>query len=465
MKKIVTTLLVSLFSLVVFGQSITGQWNGILKVPGMQLRIVFHITQTGDTFSATMDSPDQGAAGIPVTSTSFENSVLKIAITNAAIEYEGVLGEDERITGNFKQRGYSFPLNLSKEKVEIQKPVRPQDPLKPYPYNEEEVFFENTEDGVKLAGTFTFPQTAGAFPAVVLISGSGAQNRDEELMGHKPFLVLADYLTRNGIAVLRFDDRGTASSTGDFRTATSFDFSKDVEAGVKYLQTRKEVNPKQIGLVGHSEGGIIAPMLASRSTDVAFIVLLAGTGIQGDKLLLLQQEALGKASGMDEAILQQVKTINAKAFEIVIQSTNQEQLESDLTLFLRQVLKDKPGYKSPTESEEDWITNQIQQVANPWLQYFIKFDPAPVLEKVKCPVLAINGEKDLQVPAQINLEAIQAALLRGGNKNSTIKELPHLNHLFQECETGSPDEYETIEQTISPIALTEILEWIKLQTR
>jgi pimeloyl-ACP methyl ester carboxylesterase len=457
MKHITAILLISLVSVTLWGQDMTGQWNGVLKIQGMQLRLVFHITETG----GTMDSPDQGVTGIPVTTASFNNPVLKLTVASLGIEYEGVLGDDGVITGTFKQMGQSLPLSLSREAVEKEKVVRPQEPVKPYPYHEEEVSFENTEAGITLAGTLTLPHKEGLFPAVVLISGSGAQNRDEEIMGHKPFLVIADYLTRNGIAVLRFDDRGTAASTGDFQTATSLDFSKDVEAAVRYLQTRKEINRKKIGLIGHSEGGCIAPMLASRSKEVAFIVLLAGTGVPGDQLLLSQQEAIYTASGMGDADWKTVKAINEKAFEIVIQSTDQEQLKADLTEYLKQALKDHPDQKPQGMSEEQFIQTSVTQLAMPWMTHFIKYDPAPALEKTKCPVLALNGEKDVQVPAKENLQAVKAALTKGGNGQATTKVLPGLNHLFQECTTGLPAEYATIEQTFSPVALEEILQWIK----
>lgn len=448
----------------VFGQEITGQWNGVLKVQGTQLRIVFNVNKTDAGFSSTMDSPDQGAKGIPVTSTSFESSILKLAVTNLGIGYEGTLGNDNVITGNFKQAGMSFPLNLSRGIIEAEKLVRPQEPKKPYPYYEEDVTFENIKAGIKLAGTLTLPTQNGNFPAVILISGSGAQNRNEELMGHKPFLVLSDFLTRNGIAVLRFDDRGTASSTGNFKTATSDDFATDVEAGLSYLLTRKEINKKKIGLIGHSEGGIIAPMVASNSKDISFIVLLAGTGIPGDQLLLLQENLIFKASGMSDNKLQIIKRLNSLVFEQVKKSNSVDQLTADLTNLLKQEVKnypDRPG----NMSDDDFVKAQINEVVNPWMLNFIKYDPATALTKVKCPVLAVNGEKDLQVPPKENLEAIKNALSKGGNKKVTTIEFPGLNHLFQECKTGLPTEYSSIEQTFSPIALTEILKWIQLQTK
>lgn len=464
--RIFSILLISILtSISVSAQDIIGQWNGILKVQGTQLRLVFNVTKTDNVLSSTMDSPDQGAKDIPTTTTSFEKSILKITIANAKIEYEGTLGNDNIIVGTFKQGGQSFPINLSKEKIEKEKLVRPQEPIKPFPYYSEDLTFENQKAGINLAGTLTLPNKDGVSPVVILISGSGSQNRDEELLGHKPFLVLSDYLTKNGIAVLRFDDRGTALSEGDFKTATSADFATDVESAISYLKTRKEINKKKIGLIGHSEGGLIAPMVASKSKDVAFIVLLAGTGIQGDQILLLQQKLIGKASGISDEDLQKSELENRKVFDIVNKSTNLEKLNIDLTDFIKQALKDNPNAEKPEGiSDEDFVKLQVEQIANPWMQYFIKYNPAPTLEKVKCPVLAINGEKDLQVPPKENLEAIKKALQKGGNKRVTIKELPNLNHLFQECKTGSPDEYATIEQTFSPIALEEITKWIKQQT-
>lgn len=461
MKKITLAVLTSLISLTFFGQEIAGQWNGILKVPGAQLRLVFNIQKTANSISATMDSPDQGAKGIPVSTSSFENSALKITVANLKIEYEGTLGKDNIILGNFKQAGQSFPMNLSKDKVEKEALIRPQEPTKPYSYYSEDIIFENKKAGITLAGTLTLPKKDGVFPAVILISGSGPQNRNEELLGHKPFLVLSDYLTKNGIAVLRYDDRGVAASKGNFKTATSLDFSTDVEAGIEYLKTRKEINKSKIGLIGHSEGGIIAPMVASKSKDVAFIVLLAGTGIQGDQLLLLQQQLIGKVSGMSDEELQKNKLSNSKIYDIANKSTSTEQLQTNLTNYIKQ----NPNTEKPAGmTDEEFLKLQVQQIATPWMHYFIKYNPAPTLEKVKCPVLALNGEKDLQVPPKENLTAIKEALSKGGNKNVTAIELPNLNHLFQECKTGSPQEYATIEQTFSPAALTEILEWIQTQT-
>ena len=460
MKKLTLCILAILITSSVLGQDITGQWNGLLNVQGMKLRLVFHITKTDQGYSSTMDSPDQGAAGIPMSSTVFENPKLILKLDAAGIEYTGELKE-EMVIGTFKQSGMSFPMDLKRESIE--KPVvnRPQEPKKPYPYVLEEVTFENKEAGVKLAGTLTLPAKEGKYPAVVLITGSGPQNRDEELFGHKPFLVLADHLTRNGIAVLRYDDRGTAQSTGDFNQATSVDLATDVEAAIAYLKGRKDINKKHIGLIGHSEGGIIAPMVAGKTKSVSFIVLLAGTGIPGDQLLLLQQELIGRASGMSESDLLKNKEINKKCFEIIVKSSDQDQLKADLTGYLKQMINEFPADQKPAGmSDDDLIKMLLNQTTSPWMQYFLKYDPAPALQKVKCPVLALNGEKDLQVPPKENLEAIEKALEKGRNKKGTIQEMPGLNHLFQECTIGSPDEYALIEQTISPAALDMVAKWI-----
>lgn len=465
MKKSVLAFLIMLSVWNAMGQDITGQWNGILKVQGMQLRIVFNISKTENGYQSTMDSPDQGARGIPVTSTSFADSLVKLVITSAMIEYTGKLNGAGNIIGNFKQAGMTIAMDLTREKVEKEKLIRPQEPVKPYPYYSEDVKFENGKARITLAGTLTLPGKEGNYPAVILISGSGPQNRDEELLGHKPFLVLADHLTKNGIAVLRFDDRGTGESTGDFKAAITSDFASDAEAAIKFLQTRKEINPKKIGLIGHSEGGIIAPMVASESKAVSFIVLLAGTGIPGNELLLMQKELIERASGVSDAEIEKGQRINSGAFELVIKSTDTEKLKEELTDYLKPFLKDSPDSKPTGMSEEDFINVQVNQLTTPWMQNFIRYNPAISLKKVKCPVLAINGEKDLQVPPEINLKSIKYELEKGGNKQVTVKELPNLNHLFQECKTGSPDEYAGIEQTFSPLALAEITTWILNQVK
>jgi alpha/beta superfamily hydrolase len=458
MKKTVFFLIAIFASFTMVGQEITGQWNGVLKIPGAQLRVVFNVSKSENGFSSTMDSPDQGAKGIPVTTTSFENFILKLQIPAASISYEGTLNKENMIVGNFTQGGQSIAMNMSRGIIEKKVVLRPQEPQAPYSYYTEEVTFENKTDKNILAGTLSLPQKEGHFPAVILITGSGPQNRDEELMGHKPFLVLADYLTKKGIAVLRFDDRGVAKSTGDFKTATTMDFAKDVQAGVDYLRNRKEIDKSKIGLIGHSEGGVIAPIVAGNSKDIDFIVLLAGTGIRGDKLMLLQKEKIERQMGVPESEIQKGQEIFKGAYDLVVASSdNNPNLNTKINSYFKLQFLDKMS--------EAQISGLTAQIASPWMVNFLKFDPSTALEKVKCPVLAINGEKDLQVPAEVNINAIRNALAKGGNKILTTNLVPNLNHLFQECKTGSPDEYATIEQTFSPIVLEEISKWILAQVK
>ncbi len=444
-------------------QDITGTWNGKLTInDNMQLRLVLHITKEGDTYKSTLDSPDQGAKGIPVSQTAFEGSKLTVEVYAASISYSAELKGD-KFVGTFKQGGNVLPLELVKGNIIAEAPQRPQEPQKPYPYYSEEVNFENTKDKITLAGTLTLPQKEGAYPTVVLISGSGPQNRDEELVGHKPFLVIADYLTRNGIAVLRYDDRGVGQSKGNFKSASSADFANDVDAAVTYLKTRKEV--KQIGLMGHSEGGLIAPMVAANNKNVNFIVLLAGTGIRGDKLLLMQQELISRANGVSEKDIDLTKKLNSSVFDLIVSSDGDEVLKKDLNNYFVQALKENPDIKPKQMTDQAFIDVQIKGLMTPWMKFFLKYDPATNLAKVKCPVLAINGEKDLQVPAKENLEVIEKLVKNAGNQDITVRAYPHLNHLFQEAKTGSPMEYPTIQQTFSPLVLEDCLKWIVEKTK
>ena len=302
------------------------------------------------------------------------------------------------------------------------------------------------------------------FTAVILVTGSGPQNRDEELLGHKPFFVLADYLTRKGIAVLRYDDRGIGESTGDFTKATSEDFADDALAAVEFLKARKDIN--KIGVAGHSEGGLIAPMVAVQSDDVDFIVLMAGTGIRGDSILMLQTELIMRASGTEEKLIKRDLNFFRKGYNELLSDKDDEQLKQALTAIINE------AYESLSEAEkleagnkEMMVESQLGMLLSPWFRYFVKYDPYPTLTKVKCPVLAINGEKDLQVPPKENLSAIEKALKEGGNKNYKIVEMPGLNHLFQKSETGSPTEYGKIEETFSEDAMKVISDWILTVTK
>jgi pimeloyl-ACP methyl ester carboxylesterase len=329
-------------------------------------------------------------------------------------------------------------------------PLRPQEPKPPFPYSSEAVSYPNPQaEGVRLAGTLTKPNGPGKFPAVLLITGSGAQNRDEEIFGHKPFLVIADFLARRGIAVLRVDDRGYAESTGNFATATTADFATDVEAGVRFLLKRPDIDAKHIGLLGHSEGGAIAPMVAIRMPEVAFLILLAGTGVPGDEIIEAQSYHGVLASGASEQAAKQTREIEHAILHIVKSETDAAARQAKLTA----LAEGKPGLQQT-------LTQQSAQLNSPWFRYFLNYDPRPALAGVKVPVLALNGAKDTQVDPAQNLPAIEAALRKGGDRDVTVKVMPGLNHLFQPCKTGEVSEYLSIEQTMAPEVLDLIADWI-----
>jgi len=469
-----TLIMASSVSMIGFAQQqdtseigIEGIWEGTLKIPGGELRIVFKISKNPDgTQIATLDSPDQGAIDIPIEEVFFKDNTLRLEVKSVGGVFEGKVSEDFLvIEGEFKQSGQTLPFTVKwvDKAVEI---LRPQEPKKPYPYIEKKVAYTNLNAGVKLAGTLTLPSDKGVFPAVLLITGSGPQDRNETIYNHRPFMVLADYLTRQGIAVLRVDDRGVGESTGDFSQATSEDFSSDVIAGVEYLNTYKEIDSKKIGLIGHSEGGIIAPMVAVKSSDVAFIVLMAGTGLTGEEILYLQGALISRAMGVSEEDIAKNRQFNEKIFSLVKEENDEKTIEEKLRqMFMADWVDLNEEEKSRIGDPEVFLKAQLQSLLSPWLKFFLTYNPKPTLSKVKCPVLAINGEKDLQVPPKENLSAIEEALKVGGNQNYTIKELPNLNHLFQTAQTGLPAEYVKIEETISPVALKIIGDWIFEQTK
>tara|TARA_R110002033_G_C3876755_1_gene237674 strand:+ start:1028 stop:2104 length:1077 start_codon:yes stop_codon:yes gene_type:complete len=334
---------------------------------------------------------------------------------------------------------------------------RPQEPKQPFEYISENVVFKNNLDSISLAGTITYPKMGSDFPAVILISGSGPQDRNSELLNHKPFLVIADYLTKRGIAVLRVDDRGTGESEGKYNETGLNGFVNDTESAFEFLKTRKEINHSKIGLIGHSLGGIIAPIIASENTDVSFIVILAGSGIRGDKLMLLQKEKIERKMGVPETGITQGQNNMKGAYDIILKSNdNKTELQTELKSYFTKVF----GAMLP----ESQIQTISEQMSIPWLTDFIKFDPQTSLSETKCPVLALNGANDLQVPPKENLEIIEKILKENGNEDVETKQLENLNHLFQESETGLPNEYATIEQTFSPKVLEIITEWIKQRT-
>jgi pimeloyl-ACP methyl ester carboxylesterase len=406
-----------------------------------------------------MDSPDQGAKNIPLGRVSLRNDSLIIAAPALMGKYAGGVQNDSVITGIWTQRGNGIELNIKKLR-EVFAINRPQEPKPPYPYVNEEVTFPNKKFNIFLSGTLSIPEGKGPFTAVVLISGSGPQNRDEALMGHKPFQVIADWLARQGIAVLRYDDRGVGKSQGDYTTATTADLATDAEAAFLFLRQNPKINPGSVGLIGHSEGGIIAPIVASTNKEVAFIVSLAGSGVTGEEILYRQSADISRLSGIDEATIRENNETSKKLYAIV--KKEKDNVKAEEKVF--ETYSDILAGKNLSPEEFDRSINQLKASFGastyPWFRYFLITDPAGFWKKVKCPVLALNGDKDLQVAADVNLPAIEKALKAGGNNNVKTVKLPGLNHLFQHCKTGLPNEYNTIEETFSPEVLEMISSWI-----
>jgi uncharacterized protein len=439
-----------------------GSWQGILKVGAIELRLVVNITAKADNgLSATLDSPDQGAKSIAIDEITVKDKEFKLELKKVKASFAGKLSDDgKEITGAWTQSGSDLPLTF-KRLDKAPDYARPQDPKKPYPYAEEEVNFENKPAGVKFAGTLTLPKGKGPFPAAVLIAGSGVHDRDESIMGHRPFLVLADHLTRSGVAVLRCDDRGVGGSTGDKMAVTDEDLADDALAAVAFLKCRQDIDPKKIGLIGHSEGGVVAPIAAAKSDDVAYIVLLAGMGLSGEEILYRQGELIARAMKADDKTVTAQRAMQEKLFTILKKEKDDKAAREQMEAMLRDETA-KLGGDDKKEAEKMKATaeSQMKMVLNPWFRFLLTYDPAPTLRRVKCPVLALNGERDLQVPAKADLEVIEKALKDGGNKDATVKEMPKLNHLFQTCETGALSEYAKIDETLAPAALEEITGWI-----
>lgn len=433
-----------------------GVWEGAVANPaGVKLRLVLHVrTGAGGTI-VLMDSPDQLAYGIPITTLARDGQKVTFALAVASARYEGVLAADGKAIAGTWTQGVPAPLNFSWRAERTAEVVRPQTPKPPFPYRAEEVAVPSAP-GVTLAGTLTLPAGKGPYPAVVMITGSGAQDRDETILGHKPFAVIADRLSRNGIAVLRVDDRGFAKSTGNFATATDDDFAADTAAQVAFLRKRADIDPARIGLIGHSEGGIVAPKVAAKDPKLAFIVLMAGPGVPLGEVLRAQRAALGPAMGASPAQLKQGQDV----VDHVNAAMRGAKGDADAEARALAAIKAEPIVPKPTDDQARALAKQL---ASGWMRTLTDYDPRPTLAKVKCPILALNGSKDGQVPPDQNLPAIRAATR--ANRDVTIVELPNLNHLFQTAKTGAVGEYADIEETVAPIALDTMTDWIVRHTR
>jgi len=440
-------------------QGLDADWDGMLDAGGTKLRLVLHVhTAPAGGTVATLDSVDQKVEGLAVTGLSRTDDKMGFQIPIVGGRYDGTIAADGQSIKGWWVQGASLPLTFNRRApgaaapVAAEAPKRPQMPQPPFPYRIEDVSFADA--GAKLAGTLMLPP-GRPVATVVLVAGSGPQTRDEEVSGHKIFLVLSDYLARHRIAVLRYDKRGIGASTGDYLHATSMDFATDTEAAVAYLRSRPDIDPRHIGLIGHSEGGLVAPIVAGKDPRVAFVVLMAGPGENGLKLLLEQGDLILKADGASDQTIATSHGIRQALFEAIRDEPDQQKRDAKL----RAIIEATPAAKNMTPAA---IDGQIRAISTDWFRNFFSYDPVPALSKIRVPVLAIGGSLDLQVPAAENLAAIRTAL--ADNKHVTIAELPGLNHLFQPAKTGSPSEYGNIELTMAPAALEMITDWVVKQT-
>jgi len=442
-----------------------GIWEGKMNA-GVELRIIFRIYKDElNRVVATMDSPDQGIKDVKASSVKIENDSVYLELSQYNAKYSGKIIGDTIMIGTF-EHGTSLPLTFRKiQSVTVKK--RPQTPIPPFPYIAEDLIYYNADKSISYGATITIPNGKGPFPAVLLLTGSGQQNRDEEIMGHKPFAVIADYLTRNGFVVLRVDDRGMGKTTGDVLSATTLDFARDAATSIEYLKNRNEVNQSRIGLIGHSEGGMIAQILGAERNDLSFIIMLAGPGENNIKLMEDQNKAILTKAGMSEEYINSYLSLYRK-FLTTILTSDQSSVLNNLTKVVddwmavtpNNIVKATTGISDET-TKMRFINQFRNQVDRPWFRYFLSYDPAINLKKIRAKILALNGASDIQVISKGNLAAIEQALIQGRSAGYEIKELPGLNHLFQDCKSCTVAEYGQLEQTISPVVLKIITEWMK----
>jgi pimeloyl-ACP methyl ester carboxylesterase len=443
-----------------------GLWQGSLKVgPGAELALCLDLQGQAPTLTGTVSVPQQTAKKLPLSSAVVRHDSLLLGVEVVHSRFAGKFSADgQQIAGTWFQGGAQLPLTLRRGTAAAEAaavPRRPQEPHAPYPYRSQDLTFANKSAGFDLAGTLTLPTGKGPFPAVVLVTGSGPEDRNENILGHKPFLVLADYLTRRGFAVLRYDDRGVGQSKGTYKGATTADFTTDALAALAYLRTRPDIRPHQVALMGHSEGGLIAWEAAAQPHGPDLVVSLAGPGVPGDAILLRQQADMARAQGADSASIGSNFRLHRALFaELRSQPTDlpTDQLITKLTPIIKRQL---PGLSA--EQTQQQITQAARTFTEPWMRSFLRTDPATYLAKVKCPVLALNGANDLQVAADQNLPAIARGLRAAHNSDVTTRTLPQLNHLFQTDPTAK-SQYASIEETFAPSALQIIGDWLSAHT-
>jgi uncharacterized protein len=426
----------------------SGLWEGTLAAGEQEILLRFDFSGSGKDLSAELSIPQQNVFSSPASAVKFSGEgELTVEFSGFQAVFTAEAGEQE-ISGSWKQGGMSYPLNLKRTTAVSGPGSRYQDPIPPYPYKTAEVSWTGTA-GHTLAGTLTLPEGIGPFPGCILVSGSGQQNRDQDIFNHRPFHVIADELTRSGIAVLRYDDRGVGGSGGEVQQATSYDFFLDAVSALDYLAGQSEIDDDSLGVIGHSEGGLIAAMLAADYPELDWAVLLAAPGMPGDQLLTAQNEAIMRSSGYSEQQIGVSRETNELVYSIAVGEERTAEKE-------RRIIRELVRAGVPRSEAQQ----QAGTLLIPWMVYYLRSDPASYLERVTIPVLALNGTKDLQVPAEENLRLIDEALQRAGNDDVTAAALENLNHLFQPAETGLVGEYALIETTFDPAALTFIRDWI-----
>jgi uncharacterized protein len=437
---------------------VEGTWQGAIETDHMRMRLQLHITHDDKGgLLASVDSLDQEIQGIPASNVTERAGEVKFELSAFGAQYLGTLSATKNETaGHWSQNGNDERLDFRRSD-RILELRRPQNPAKPYPYKEEEVWFATADGKATLAGTLTLPPGAGPFPAAILIGGSGPVDRDATVAGHKPFLVLADALTRKGIAILRYDKRGIAQSKGDYAQATMQDFAQDAQAALDYMKSRKEVDARRLGIIGHSEGGILASLVATRSQDMHWLVLLATPATTGENMLLRQSELIARAGGLPEEQITHSLEFDRKAYAAVREEKNTAALEKRLDTLVQQ---SGLGEAMPPAA----VQAQIRFMTSPWFRQFLDFDPEPALEKLQCPVLALSGDRDLQVDSTENVPLLRKASETSENKDFTVVEVAGVNHLFQTAPSGSPALYGAIEETMAPQVLTAVTSWVTRHT-
>mgnify|MGYP003692251147 CR=1 FL=1 len=461
MKKLLTFLLVSFLSFSLMqAQSVVGDWNGSIQVSGMNLRIGLSLIEQDTGLAGTLDILDQGIYGIKLQNPNFKDNKLSFTST-MQVDYTGTWQEGDSLEGTLViRKDQEYPLVFKRGKIVLN---RPQEPKAPFPYRIEDVTYDNPNaNGVTLAGTITIPQGEGPFPVAVLISGSGPNNRDEEILTHKPFAVIADQLSRNGIAVLRYDDRGCAKSTGSFGKATGEDFASDASAGVDYLVSRKDLPLGKIGLIGHSEGGELAPQVAHDNSKVDFIILLAGPGMQGVDVLTEQTRLIMLSNGNSQEESENAATFNSKLYRIAMKKGKSKKVKKKVLKAYEKEIKrqEKAGESTDEDVSPAAIKQQATMLSGRWFRHFLRYDSRVFLRQTTIPVLALNGEEDIQVASKSNLAGIKEALDQAGNTQYKIQAFPKLNHLFQHCNACTFAEYAELEETFSPEVLEVMIDWI-----